>query len=87
VMSGEAGDPCPSVEGVAPVAASYTLLAANRTEYVVGGYTGNLSLEDFEAILPSDLVAGDTSSVIAECLYPGNASFEYLSTPFTVTAP
>jgi hypothetical protein len=92
VMSGVAGDPCPTVDGVAPSGADYFLLPSpgngfegNGYDYV--GYTSNLSVPSYEALLPSDLTSGETSSALVRCSYPGGASFGFVPTPFTVTAP
>jgi hypothetical protein len=87
VMSGVAGDPCPTVNGVAPSGADYFLLPPPGNEYDDVGYTSNLSAASYEALLPSDLTNGETSSALVTCSYPGGASFGFVPTPFTVTAP
>jgi len=87
VISGVAGDPCPIVDGVAPSDADYFLLPPPGNEYDYVGYTSNLSAASYEALLPSDLTSGETSSALVRCSYPGGASFGFAPTPFTVTAP
>jgi hypothetical protein len=85
VFSGLAEDPCPVVGEAEPEAAYYDLLAANKREYLQGGYTTELSADSFEALLPSDLTSGETSSVLASCIYYGNASFDFVEAPFSVS--
>lgn len=86
VSSGVAGDPCPTVDGAAPVYADYNILNGSGTLYAYVGGTSDLSTSSYSAALPSDLTSGESSSVMVRCRYANDSGFGFIPASFSVTA-